>query len=205
VTTATATSESLLALLNTRFKKHIVESKVDLGDAVIRIHREGMSEFFQALKIESDFRFDLLLSVTAVDWLDSRDDRFEVVYHLMSVPLRWRLRVKIDVPEEKAEVDSLVPIWKSANFMEREAWDMFGINFKGHPDQRRILMYDEFVGHPLRKDYPIQGKQPRVRLIHPEVRNTAVDMKRPALVQINRRREAPAAGNGHAEHNSPAR
>jgi NADH:ubiquinone oxidoreductase subunit C len=77
--------------------------------------------------------------------------------------------------------------------MEREAWDMYGVTFKGHPDQRRILMYDEFEGHPLRKDYPVQGKQPRIPLRSPEVRNTAVDMARPNLVSINRRAKQQTA------------
>jgi len=70
---------------------------------------------------------------------------------------------------------------------------MYGINFRGNPDQRRMLMYPEFVGHPLRKDYPVQGKQPRVPLIHPEVRNTATDMSRPALIQIRKRKEEARA------------
>ncbi|MBN8547960.1 MAG: NADH-quinone oxidoreductase subunit C [Deltaproteobacteria bacterium] len=151
-----------------------------------------MLDFFSVLKTESEFRFDFLVNVTAVDWMDAHPERFEVVYHLMSVPLRWRLRVKIEVPEQKPEVDSLCGLWNSANFMEREAWDMLGITFKGHPDVRRILMYDEFVGHPLRKDYPVQAKQPRVRLLNPEVRNTAVDMQRPALVKINQRQGSSA-------------
>lgn len=191
--TTSTSAENLLTLLTTRLKKHIVESRLDLGDAVVRIRREGMLDFFSVLKLESEFHFDFLVSVTAVDWLDARDDRFEVVYHLMSVPLRWRLRVKIDVPENNPEVDSLTALWNSADFMERETWDMVGVTFNGHPDLRRILMYDEFVGHPLRKDYPIQGKQPRVQLLHPEVRNTAVDMKRPALVQIRKRENDEAA------------
>jgi NADH:ubiquinone oxidoreductase subunit C len=72
--------------------------------------------------------------------------------------------------------------------MEREAWDMFGVEFRGHPNLRRILMYDEFQGYPLRKDYPVQGKQPRIPLRAPEVRNTAADMKRAELVAINPRR-----------------
>ena len=97
------------------------------------------------------------------------------------------------VPENDPVVDSMVELWPGADFMEREVWDMYGIKFKGHPDLRRILMYDEFVGHPLRKDYPVQAKQPRVPLLNPEVRNTAVDMKRAALVTINPRKMASNA------------
>jgi NADH-quinone oxidoreductase subunit C len=111
-----------------------------------------------------------------------------MVYHLMSLSFGYRLRVKVAVDESKPEVDSLVTLWPGANFMEREVWDMYGIAFKGHPDLRRILMYEEFVGYPLRKDYPVQGKQPRIRLRAPEVQNTATQMNRPSLVQINRAR-----------------
>ncbi|RMG44169.1 MAG: NADH-quinone oxidoreductase subunit C [Candidatus Dadabacteria bacterium] len=148
-----------------------------------------MLDFFKILKLDTELGFNILLSVTAVDWLDKRENRFEVVYHLLSLQHLHRLRVKIDVPENNPEVDSLIDLWKSANFMERECWDMYGIKFKGHPNLKRILMYDEFKGHPLRKDYPVQGKQPRVPLRHPEVRNTAVDMHRPPLVKINKRKE----------------
>jgi len=89
-----------------------------------------------------------------------RSRRFEVVTHLHSLSNNHRLRVKIRVPEDEPWVHSLVPIWKGANWVERECWDMFGIRFVGHPDLRRILMYEEFVGHPLRKDYPVEKRQP---------------------------------------------
>src|SRR5206468_1510138 len=98
---------------------------------------------------------------TAVDYL-GQTPRFEVVCHLVSLTHGRRLRVKIQVPEEDPVVPSLVPLWKSANWMEREVWDMYGIRFSGHPDLRRILMYEEFVGHPLRKDYPVNKRQPLV-------------------------------------------
>ena len=101
-------------------------------------------------------------------------------------------------PEENPEVDSLTGLWSVTNFLEREVWDMYGIKFKNHPDLRRIMMYDEFEGHPLRKDYPVQGKQPRVQLRHPEVENTARLMQRPALVQINSKKEKDPAGEQRA-------
>jgi NADH-quinone oxidoreductase subunit C len=91
-----------------------------------------------------------------------RTPRFEVVYHFLSLAQNRRLRVKVPVPEEDPQVPSLVSHWPGANWLEREAWDMFGILFQGHPDLRRILMYDEFEGHPLRKDYPYRKRQPLI-------------------------------------------
>ena len=103
----------------------------------------------------------LLVDVTAVDFL-GRAPRFEVVYHLYSLAHRHRLRVKIPVAEDDCRVPSVTPIWKGANWLEREVWDMFGVRFDGHPDLRRILMYESFEGYPLRKDYPVSKRQPLV-------------------------------------------
>ena len=91
--------------------------------------------------------------------------RFVVVYHLFSLPLKHRLRVEVPVEvgeEADAQVDSLTSVWASADWLEREVWDMFGIRFRGHPNLKRILLYDEFVGHPLRKDYPVNKRQPLI-------------------------------------------
>jgi NADH-quinone oxidoreductase subunit C len=88
--------------------------------------------------------------------------RFAVVYHFYSLPLKHRLRVVVPVEETDAEVDSLTSLWGAANWLEREVWDMFGIRFRGHPNLKRILMYEEFEGHPLRKDYPVKKRQPLV-------------------------------------------
>ena len=88
--------------------------------------------------------------------------RFEVVYHFYSLSKNHRLRLKVPVEEKNPEVDSLTSFWASADWFEREVWDMFGIVFKGHPNLKRILMYKEFVGHPLRKDYPVNKRQPLV-------------------------------------------
>ncbi len=88
--------------------------------------------------------------------------RFAVVYHFYSLALKHRLRLTVPVEEENAEVDSLTSLWGAADWLEREVWDMFGIRFNGHPDLKRILMYEEFEGHPLRKDYPVKKRQPLI-------------------------------------------
>ena len=89
-------------------------------------------------------------------------ERYVVVYHFFSLPLKHRLRLEVPVDEADAEVDSLTSLWAGADWLEREVWDMFGIRFRGHPNLKRILMYDEFVGHPLRKDYPVNKRQPLI-------------------------------------------
>lgn len=129
------------------------------GDATIIVEREDAAAVFETLRDHPELVFEMLVDVTAVDYL-GQVPRFEVVYHLHSLSRNHRVRVKIRVPEEEPWVHSLVPLWKAANWLEREAWDMFGIGFIGHPDPRRILLYEEFVGHPLRKDYPVDKRQP---------------------------------------------
>jgi NADH-quinone oxidoreductase subunit C len=89
-------------------------------------------------------------------------ERFVVVYHFLSLPLKHRLRLEVPVDEADAEVESLTGLWAGANWFEREVWDMFGIRFRGHPNLKRILMYEEFAGHPLRKDYPVNKRQPLI-------------------------------------------
>jgi NADH-quinone oxidoreductase subunit C len=91
-----------------------------------------------------------------------RPARFLVVYHLFSLSLKHRLRLEVPVEEREPEVDSLTSLWAGADWLEREVWDMFGIRFRGHPNLKRILMYEEFVGHPLRKDYPVNKRQPLI-------------------------------------------
>ena len=88
--------------------------------------------------------------------------RFAVVYHFFSLPLKHRLRVEVPLEETDAEVDSVTSLWAGADWLEREVWDMFGIRFRGHPNLKRILMYEQFVGHPLRKDYPVNRRQPLI-------------------------------------------
>lgn len=185
-------SQELLSLIDAKLGKTVLNRSLSLGDAVIRVSRDHILDLCRILKLDKDLGFNYLIDITVVDWMDQQEERFEVVYHFMSFPRGYRLRVKVWVPENKPEVPSVVSLWSGADFMEREAWDMYGVTFTGHPNLKRILMYDEFKGHPLRKDYPVQAKQPRIPLRFPEVRNTAVDMKRPELVQINRKKNLEA-------------
>ena len=114
-----------------------------------------------ARRLHSEFAFDLLLDVTAVDW-PQRTPRFDVVYHFYSTKHKIRVRLKTRVAEAQPVVDTLVALYGSAHFMERECHDMYGILFRGNPDLRPILLYEGFVGHPLRKDYPKLKEQPLV-------------------------------------------
>ena len=139
------------------------------GDETIVVDGAHAHEVLATLRADGEAALDFLVDLTAVDWYGSPDERprFEVVYHLRSMATGDRLRVKAQVaePEDQSEpvIDSVTDLWKSANWMEREVFDMFGIKFRGHPDLRRILMYEEFVGYPLRKDYPKEKRQPLVR------------------------------------------
>ncbi len=132
------------------------------GEEIIFLSREGMLETFRILKEDPQLDFNFLMDITAVDYLGKKTPRFEVVYQMYSLSHNRGLRVKVALGEEELEVPSLTSLWKSADWLEREAWDMFGVRFQGHPDLRRILLYDEFQGHPLRKDYPVNQCQPRV-------------------------------------------
>jgi NADH-quinone oxidoreductase subunit C len=153
------TGDELLAHLQVSLPGLAREGRVELGEAIVVVDRDAALDFFRAVRDRAELGFNFLIDVTVVDYL-GRAPRFEVVYELFSLPHDHRLRVKVRAGEDDPSVPSLVELWKSANWLEREAWDMFGIRFAGHPDLRRILMYEEFVGHPLRKDYPVDKRQP---------------------------------------------
>ena len=138
---------------------HALDTNVVQGLLVVRLTPADLLGAVKRLK--ADFGFDLLLDVTAVDW-PLQLPRFEVVYHLYSTAGHVRVRLKLRVAEEDPAVDSLVALYGSAGFMERECHDMYGIVFRGNPDLRPILLYEGFVGHPLRKDYPKEQEQPLV-------------------------------------------
>jgi NADH-quinone oxidoreductase subunit C len=139
----------------------VVSTHARLGDATAVVSADRLVEAMRFLRDDPALAFEMLSDVCAVDYLP-RKPRFEVVYHLYSVAKNHRLRVKVEVEESDPRVPSVVALWSSANWMEREVWDLYGIRFEGHPDLRRILLYDEFEGHPLRKDYPKERRQPLV-------------------------------------------
>ncbi|HYL60695.1 MAG TPA: NADH-quinone oxidoreductase subunit C [Candidatus Acidoferrales bacterium] len=160
---------TLLDSLKSRFGAAILNSEIARDEVTVFIARDQALEFFRALRDDPNLQFDFLTDVTAVDWIE-RKPRFEVVYQLNSLARGHRLRVKIGVDGGDPWVHSVTGLWRSADWLEREAFDMFGIDFKGHPDLRRILMYDSFEGHPLRKDYNFQKRQPIVPETDPVVR-----------------------------------
>jgi NADH-quinone oxidoreductase subunit C len=130
------------------------------GDDCAFVKRERIVEVCRYLREEQ--KFDLAPYITAVDYL-GEEPRFEVVYNLLSVARSARIRLRVKVPEgEGCVLPSVTCVWRGADWFERYCFDMYGIRFTDHPDLRRLLMYDEFVGHPLRKDYPIRGRQPLV-------------------------------------------
>jgi NADH-quinone oxidoreductase subunit C len=122
--------------------------------ATIYVPADRLVDTCRALRDTPSLAFDLLIEVTAVDFLP-RAPRYEVVYHLVSLPNRARLRLKVRVPDGGA-VPTVQGVWPAAGWPEREVWDMFGIFFDGHPDLRRLLMPEDWEGHPQRKDYPVQ-------------------------------------------------
>jgi NADH-quinone oxidoreductase subunit C len=142
--------------LTAQFADTVQEVVEAHGELTVVVNREQIVEICRFLKDDADLRFDLLMDMAGVDYL-GRDPRFEVVYHLYSVPHNSRLRLKVRVPEGDLVVPSVCAVWSTANWHEREAFDMLGIEFANHPDLRRIYMPDDYPGHPLRKDFPILG------------------------------------------------
>ena len=151
-----------------KFSQEVIEIHAFRGDETIVIRPSALRAVADFLKGTAELDFNFLMDVTAVDYLFfaggriQKEFRFEVVYHFLSLKHNHRLRLKVRVDEKNPEVDTLCDLWPSANWYEREVWDMFGIRFKGHPNLKRILMYEEFQGHALRKDYPFDKRQPLI-------------------------------------------
>ncbi|TVP87554.1 MAG: NADH-quinone oxidoreductase subunit C [Thioalkalivibrio sp.] len=153
-------SADLLERLRARLVDEGREAAFAHGLLAVQIPREALLDTAKLLK--EGFGFDLFLDVTAVDWPD-RDPRFDVVYHFYSTRDHVRVRLKTAVTGTDPVVDTLVPLFGAAAYMERECHEMLGIGFRGNDDLRPILLYEGFEGHPLRKDYPKEREQPLVR------------------------------------------
>jgi NADH-quinone oxidoreductase subunit C len=131
-------------------------AKFDRNELSIYIRRDTIRDVCFLLRDAPELQFNFLCDVTCVDWYPSQP-RFEVVYHLFSIPTKLRVRLKVQLGGEDPRLDSVTPVWPGANFFEREVFDLFGIYFEGHPYLRRIMMPENWEGHPLRKDYPVEG------------------------------------------------
>jgi NADH-quinone oxidoreductase subunit C len=157
----------VLDALVARFGDAVVAVSSQHGDDVAVVRREALFEIATFLRDDPALAFDAPVAVTAIDWVAlGRAPRFDVVYQLRSTRHLYRVRLKVRCEADDLRVPSLTPLWKGFNWPERETYDLYGVQFEGHPDLRRILMYDEFVGHPLRKDYPKEKRQPLVRRDH---------------------------------------
>jgi NADH-quinone oxidoreductase subunit C len=157
-------SKVVLDQLREKFGDAVLESHSDFGDDTAVVRPERWQEICRWLRTDPEMMFDMLVDLCGVDYPE-RTPRFEVVLHLYSIKKAHRVRLKTRVGDDEgngAEIDTVTAVWSGANWFERETWDMMGVKFRGHPDLRRILMYPEFEGHPLRKDYPAQRTQPLV-------------------------------------------
>ena len=149
-------------MVKLHYKDAIIDSHSFRGDQTVTVQKNVLVDLFKFIRDDPALDFNFPLVLTAVDYLNRKDNRFEVVYHFYSLKQNDRLRVKVPVSEEDCTIDSVSSLWKTANWYEREVWDLYGIKFNDHPDMRRILLYEEFKGHPLRKDYPINKRQPLI-------------------------------------------
>ncbi|MFQ3591175.1 MAG: NADH-quinone oxidoreductase subunit C, partial [Chloracidobacterium sp.] len=145
--------DNFIAGLRAAFQEDIKEAVTSNGQQILRVVPERARDLLWYLRYDAAIRFDLLTDVTAVHYPDRK--AFEVVYQLYSIPENRRLRVKAELPEEQS-IYTVCDIWATANWLEREVYDMFGIRFEGHPDLRRILLPEGWVGFPLRKEYPVE-------------------------------------------------
>ena len=154
--------KDIIEALQKKFPDAVLEVSSLFGDEIISFKKETLLEIARFLK-GKPYDYAMLLDETCVD-LKGESPRFEMVYHFLSLTLNDRIRLKTRVSESDARIESLTPLWKNANWLEREIYDMFGIEFDHHPYLRRLFMWDGFDGYPLRKDYPL-----RMRQIHPRL------------------------------------
>ena len=155
-------SDAIVQAVKARFPEAVVSHHAWRGDETLVIRREHLVAVCRFLKDDPALDMKMPIDVCGVDYLGFKEPRFEVVYHLYSVAKKHRIRLKVEVDEQDPHVPSVISVWRGVDWFERETYDMYGIRFDGHPKLLRILMYEDFVGHPLRKDYPQRGYQPLI-------------------------------------------
>jgi NADH-quinone oxidoreductase subunit C len=134
----------------------VEETKFDRGEISITLERSALRDACVLLRDDPGCAFNFLSDVTCVDWYPS-EPRFTVIYQLLSIPKKERVRLKVRLEGSSPVVESVTSVWPAANYFEREVFDLFGVRFAGHPYLRRLLMPEDWEGHPLRKDYPVEG------------------------------------------------
>ena len=148
--------DRLLDRLQERFPEAVLERVVARGEATALVNREHIVEVCTYCRDDAELQFDHLSDVTSVDWPE-REERFDVVYHMFSIPLGHRLRLKVHAADGKP-VETVCGVWPAANWLEREVYDLMGVEFANHPDLTRIMMWDDYPYHPLRKEFPTEGE-----------------------------------------------
>jgi NADH-quinone oxidoreductase subunit C len=157
VTENTSQNASVVAEQLRAWNPNAIEEVTEFrGETTIVLPRKILRAAAEHCRDNAELKFDLLTDATCVDRYP-HEPRYELNYHLVSIPRRRKVRLKVRLSGADAVVDTLVPVWPGANWLEREIFDLFGIQFTGHPDLRRILLPEDWEGHPLRKDYPVEG------------------------------------------------
>lgn len=160
-------AKKLIDIVKKKFPDEVLDSHSRLGNDTVVVRRDNLAAIMEFLRDDPSCTLSMLRDMTAVDYMH-RVPRFEVVYVLYSIQLRHQLLVRVPLQGDDVRLPSVHNVWGAAGWLEREVYDMYGMIFDNHPDLRRVLMYDEFEGHPLRKDYHIQASQPRTELLMQE-------------------------------------
>jgi NADH-quinone oxidoreductase subunit C len=160
-------AKKLIDLVQKKFPDAVLATHSRLGNDTVVLDRDHLLDVARFLAEDDATKMNLLRDVTAVDYLH-RMPRFEVVYILYSIEHKHMLTLRVPLDEDDVKLPTVSSVWGVASWLEREVFDMYGMIFTGHPDLRRVLMYEEFEGHPLRKDYATQASQPRTELLAPE-------------------------------------
>ena len=168
-TSEPAETSMVINLIQQEYPTAILSMHRHRGDETLVLKREFIQPVCRLLRDHQDCQFEMFVDLTAVDYLLvetnlQQTERFEVVYHLRSLSKGHRIRLKCPIPENDCQIPSIHVLWHAVNWYERECYDMYGIHFEGHPNLTRILMYEQFQGHPLRKDYPMDKQQPLLEL-----------------------------------------
>jgi len=155
-------NQNLIETIKIKHSEDIINYYEEYGYLNVVLKPESIRKIISYLKTDEDLKFEMLVDLVSVDYSkypEKKPNRFGLVYHLKSITHNHRVAIRVFLEENNPEIDSIDDFYKNANWLEREAWDQMGIKFKGHPNLKRILNHKEFVGHPLRKDYPIDRRQ----------------------------------------------